>query len=100
MTGPFELRFTKVAEDQLEALRNDGHLEKKLRKVHRALGRLQTNPSHPGLNSHKYSSMAGTNGEEVWDSYVENNTPSAWRIFWHYGAGTGVITVVAITPHP
>lgn len=100
MIGPFELKFAKVAEAQLDSLGRDGHQEKKLRKVRRALGRLQIDPTHPGLRSHKYSSMSGTNGEEVWDSYVENNTPSAWRIFWHYGPGSGVITVVTITPHP
>ncbi|MET3204003.1 UNVERIFIED_ORG: hypothetical protein ABIB21_000780 [Arthrobacter sp. UYEF13] len=100
MTEPFDLRFTRVAAEQMEALAGDGHAKEKLNKVRRALGRLQTNPSHTGLNSHKYSSMSGTNGEEVWDSYVENNTPSAWRIFWHYGPGTRVITIVTITPHP
>ncbi len=100
MTEPFELKFTKVAEGQLEALSRDGHQEKKLIKVRRTLGRLQTNPMHPGLNSHKYSSMAGPNGEEVWDSYVENKTPSAWRVFWHYGPGKRVITILTITPHP
>jgi len=36
---------------------------------------------------------------------VENNTPSAWRIFWRYGPNEGekgeiaVITVVSIGPH-
>lgn len=100
MTEPFELKFTKVAKDQLESLSRDGHHEKKLSKVRRALGRLQNNPMHPGLNSHKYSSMAGPNGEEVWDSYVENKTPSAWRVFWHYGPGKRVITILTITPHP
>lgn len=100
MTEPFELKFTKVAKDQLESLSRDGHNEKKLSKVRRTLGRLQNNPMHPGLNSHKYSSMAGPNGEEVWDSYVENKTPSAWRVFWHYGPGKRVITILTITPHP
>lgn len=52
------------------------------------------------MNSHKYSELKGANNEEVWESYVENDTPSAWRVFWHYGPGQGVITVVAITPHP
>jgi len=40
---------------------------------------------------------------KVWDSYVENKTPGAWRIFWHYGpdeADQKVITILAITPHP
>lgn len=31
---------------------------------------------------------------------TQNNPPSAWRLFWHYGPGQGVITVVSITPHP
>jgi hypothetical protein len=34
---------------------------------------------------------------------VENNTPSAWRIFWRYGPDEEqqkVITVLAISPHP
>ncbi|WP_125613155.1 hypothetical protein [Specibacter cremeus] len=96
----FDLLFTPEAEAALDLLRSDGHLEKKLRKVQRALGRLQQDPRYPGLSSHKYSSLSGVNGEEVWDSYVENNTPSAWRIYWHYGPGRNVITVFAITPHP
>jgi hypothetical protein len=100
VSEPFALKFTKVAREQLDLLRNDGHLEKKHRKVQRTLGRLQIDPSHPGLNSHKYTSMAGPNGEEVWDSYVENKTPSAWRVFWHYGPGSRVITILSITPHP
>jgi hypothetical protein len=42
---------------------------------------------------------------KVWDSYVENRTPSAWRIFWHFGpdepeAQLPVITVLAMGPHP
>jgi hypothetical protein len=40
---------------------------------------------------------------KVWDSYVENRTPGAWRIFWQYGpdeAGLRVITVLYIGPHP
>jgi len=97
---PFSLVFTPEATSALEALEGDGHQEKKLKKVRRALGRLQQDPKHPGLSSHTYTSLSGVNGEAVWDSYVENNTPSAWRIFWHYGPDDGVITVLAITPHP
>jgi hypothetical protein len=44
--------------------------------------------------------LHGQNGEDVWDSYVENNVPSAWRVFWHYGPGERVITVVLIHPAP
>lgn len=61
---------------------------------------LEANPRHPGLNSHKYAELKGANGEDVWESYVENRTPSAWRVFWHYGPGKDTVTIVSITPHP
>jgi hypothetical protein len=96
----FELRFTREAAEALDALEASPHHARKLKKVRKALGLLQGDPRHPGLQSHKYSSVKGQNGEEVWDSYVENRTPSAWRIFWHYGPDPSVITVLLITPHP
>jgi hypothetical protein len=97
---PFSLRFSDEARDALSQLTSSPQHAKKLKKVRKALGRLEVDPRHPGLRSHKYSSLHGQDGEDVWDSYVENNTPSAWRIFWHYGPGASVITVVSITPHP
>ncbi|ROR80035.1 hypothetical protein SAMN06295974_1930 [Plantibacter flavus] len=95
----FELKFTREADAQVQAL-NTPAQQKKLRKVQRALARLELDPRYPSLHSHKYSSLSGSQGEEVWDSYVENHTPGAWRIFWHYGPGSNTITVVSITPHP
>ncbi|BAZ21137.1 hypothetical protein NIES4073_20150 [Kalymmatonema gypsitolerans NIES-4073] len=38
--------------------------------------------------------------QKVFEAYVENNTPSAWRIFWYYGPDQSFITVWAIAPHP
>ncbi|ROR36814.1 hypothetical protein EDF63_0946 [Curtobacterium sp. JUb34] len=95
----FTLLFTREAKSNLDSLSGASD-SVRLKKVRRALARLQQDPRYPSLNSHKYSSLKGSDDEEVWDSYVENNTPSAWRVFWHYGPGAGVITIVAITPHP
>lgn len=39
-------------------------------------------------------------GEEIFEAYIENKTPGAYRIFWYYGPDNNQITVVAITPHP
>jgi hypothetical protein len=100
MTAPFRLRFTFEARDHLEELAAQKQDNRRLRKVRNALARIQADPRHPGLQSHKYSSVRGAAGEEVWESYVENNTPSAWRIFWHYGPGEGEITIVTISKHP
>lgn len=95
----FKLRFAKVAAAQYADVESNGP-EARLKKVRKCLGLLSANPRHPGLNSHKYSDLTGANDEAVFEVYVENNTPSAWRVFWHYGPGKDVITVVAITPHP
>ena len=96
----FELLFTKRASRQLDALEADDGLAKRLKAVRKALGMLETNPRHPGLNTHKFESIKGPNGEEVFEAYAENKTPAAWRIFWMYGPGRNKITIVAITPHP
>lgn len=61
---------------------------------------METNLRHPSLNTHKYESLAEANGEEVFEAYVENKTPAAFRVFRHYGPTREVITILAITPHP
>jgi hypothetical protein len=68
--------------------------------VRKALGYLQINPCHPSLNTHKYTSLQGESGEEVFEAYAENDTPAAYRIFWNYGPGKKIITIIAITAHP
>ena len=64
------------------------------------LALMEANLRHPGLKTHKYDSLTGPNKEEVFEAYVENRTPGAFRIFWYYGPDSGVITVFTITPHP
>lgn len=96
----FELKFTDQADVDLTFLEQNSHLKKRLKAVRKALGYLETNPRHPSLNTHKYNSLQGKNGEEIFEAYAENNTPAAYRIFWHYGPGKKVITIIAITEHP
>ncbi len=96
----FELLFTDQADADLDSLEADSSLSKRLKAVKKALGLLETNPRHPGLNTHKFSSVKGPNGEEVFEAYAENKTPAAWRIFWYYGPDKKQITILAITPHP
>ena len=68
--------------------------------VLKALAYLEHNPRHPSLNTHKYHTLSHIAGEDVFEAYAENNTPAAYRIFWHYGIGKDVITIIAITAHP
>lgn len=73
---------------------------KKHRKVLKTLALMEINLRHPGLQTHKFNELSGPNDEEVFEAYVENKTPAAFRVFWYYGPGKGVITILAITPHP
>ncbi|GAA5082625.1 hypothetical protein [Nocardia iowensis] len=102
----YELRFARAAAAALQTLAERPDTATKLRKVSKALGLLQTDPLYPGLNSHRYQNFPGVEKEKIWDSYVENHTPGAWRIYWMYGPDTerdgkaiSVITVLMIGPH-
>ncbi len=63
---------------------------------------LQTNPRHPGLATHEYNSIENPYdpATKVFEAYVQNRTPGAYRIFWCYGPKKGEITIIAITSHP
>lgn len=100
----YELRFTKATAEALAVMEQRDQL--RLRRVRKTLGLLQTNPRHPGLNSHRYESFPGHPTVKVWDSYIDQGA-GAWRVFWTYGPDekrsgevVRVITVLAITPHP
>ena len=96
----FSLLQTTEAEAQFKELRKGKTLAKRFKAVSKYLRLLATNPRHPGLRTHEYSSLQGMNGEKVFEAYAENNTPGAYRVFWHYGPGKNQVTIVAITPHP
>ena len=96
----FTLLFTDQAGADLDSLEADAGLAKQLKAVRKALALLETNPRHPGLNTHKFSSLKGPGGEEVFEAYAENKTPAASRVFWYYGPDKKQITILAITPHP
>lgn len=94
----FRLLFTTEAKEALAKLQETD--SKKYQKVLKTLGLMETNLRHPSLNTHKYESLSGPNGEEIFEADVENKTPGALRVFWYYEPEQGVITILAITPHP
>ncbi|NEO69645.1 hypothetical protein [Moorena sp. SIO3H5] len=94
----FRLEFQSEAEQALVNLQKKD--PKKYKKVLKTLGLMATNLHHPSLQTHKYRSLSGPNGEDIFEAYVESRTPAAYRVFWYYGPGQGVLTVLAITSHP
>lgn len=70
------------------------------RKLAKAVKHLAANPYHPGLQSHEITDLTTRYGRKVFQSYLENNTPAAGRLFWVYGPARQQLTVVGLEPHP
>ncbi len=73
--------------------------EKLYKQFGKAMYLLSRNPRHPSLKSHEVATLSARYGIKVWESYQENNTSAATRIFWSYGPKQGQITIVGIEPH-
>jgi len=114
----FELKWTIEAEAVYLELENRAetafknrkkHKQKKsskieglFKQVYKTLQLLKTNPRHPGLHTHEYDSIEHPFDpkQKIFEAYVQNHTPSAYRIFWCYGPAQKQITIIAITSHP
>ncbi len=114
----FELKFLKSATQTYEELNQAARAtfanrqkskkakasrqEGLLKQVQKTLNLLANNPRHPGLQTHEYNVIPNPHapGEKVFEAYVQNQTPGAYRVFWCYGPGKKQLTILAITPHP
>lgn len=103
-----KLRFTPSADEQLRRIEGDPALEGVLKQVRKTLGYLETNLRAKSLQTHKHESLSIRYKREIFEAYAQQNTPAAYRVFWHYGddeidkKGNRIpyITVIAILPHP
>src|SRR5947209_7419487 len=90
-------------DDLLSRSRQDklDHSEQRFfKKLAKALKYLSENPRHNSLASHEIDHLTKRHGFKLFQSYLENNTPAAGRIFWTYGPDPGDITILAVEPHP
>ena len=103
-----ELRFTLEADKQLTIIENNPSLRGVQKQVRKTLGYLETNLRAKSLQAHEYQSLTRRYGIKVFEAYVQQNAPGAYRVFWHYGPDETskdgrripIITIIAITPHP
>src|SRR5260370_40763031 len=106
---PFTLKMLPRSAKEYEALRSQANAaatgrkargksksskaEGLFKQVNKALLFLRDNPKHRGLKSHEFHSLDhpyDKNGK-VWESYAQNETSGAYRIFWCYGPNDGEI---------
>ena len=103
-----ELRFTPVADEQYNRIKSDSAQKGVLKQVRKTIGHLETNLRAKSLQTHKYESLTRRYEKDVFEAYIQQDTPGAYRVFWHYGPDeidekgkrVPIITIVAITPHP
>ena len=102
-----KLLFTDSARTVLAGLQNNPAERAHYRQVAKTLGLLETNLRHPSLQTHKYQSRRGPNGEEILEAYAQQHTPGAYRVFFFYSPDvitkkkrTRVLMIFAIVPHP
>lgn len=95
----FKLLFSEEAKLTLLEIEKDNARKGLLKQLRKVLGFMETNLKHPSLNTHKFSDMSCKLGD-VFETYAQNNTPGAYRIFWSYGPGKRQIFILAISSHP
>jgi len=103
-----QLLFTVRADEDLRNLEQDASKKNILKAVRKILAFMENNIRHPSLQTHEFTNLKGIGGEKVFEAYVQQNTPVAYRVFWHYGPDEideggkriAIITIIAITPHP
>lgn len=93
-------QFWEELQRKVKSDKATGKDEKLYKQLGKAMRLLSENPRHPGLKSREIDSLTARYGIKVWESYLENNTPGAGRIFWVYGPDKGDITIIGLEPHP
>lgn len=96
----FKILFLLRANEHLTVIENDQSKKSVLKAVRKTLALMESNLRHPSLNTHEFKFLQGPNNEKIFEAYVQQNSPGAYRIFWYYGPRKGEITIVAIVPHP
>ena len=54
-------------------------------------------PHYPAFETHQMKILKGPDDQPMWNSYVENHTSGAWRMYWVWKGST--VYVVSIGPH-
>lgn len=90
--------------DKLQKKYRDGTIGKKDRiifeKWGKALKLLAQDPLYPSLRTHEIEELTRKYGRKVWQSYLENKTSGALRMFWVYGLDEKEITIIGLETHP
>lgn len=90
--------------DDLQGKYRSGTISKNEEKLYKKWGntlkKLAADPFYPSLQTHEIPPLTKRYGMKVWQSYLENKTSDAMRMFWVYGPDQQEITIIGLEPHP
>jgi hypothetical protein len=92
----FHLTYAVAAQKKLFELEKKHDEDHHYRAICKVLHWMKTDLHHPSLHTHK---IRGSQ-EEIFETYAENHTPGAYRIFWRYGEDRGTLCILSIEHHP
>ena len=73
-----------------------GNIKKKEEQLYKKWGKalklLSADPSYSSLQTHEIEPLSRRYGMKVWQSYLENKTSGAMRMYWVYGPDQKDIT--------
>ena len=75
-----------------------GKIKKKEEQLYKKWGKalklLSADPFYPSLQNHEIEPLSRRYGMKVWQSYLENKTSGAMRMYWIYGPDKKDITII------
>jgi hypothetical protein len=85
----FKIKWTHISEKQYNEIKNDNSKKGLFKQIKKTIKFLSINPRHQSLNTHEYETLTQQFGQKVFVAYIQNQTPSAYRLFFNYsGADT------------
>lgn len=95
----FNIEMTPVALKQFEEIKKREPRQGLLKQIKKTIKFLRENPRHPSLHTHKNQKLSNLHDLDIFQVYVQNYTPGAYRIFFIYSA-KNEITITSIEAHP
>ena len=90
--------MTPFALKQYEEIKKREPRQGLLKQIKKTIKFLRENPRHPSLHTHKNQKLSNLHKLDIFQVYVQNYTPGAYRIFFTYSA-KDEITITSIESH-
>lgn len=98
MNPPAGVEFSPDVDQWFRSAEHVPALRVKFKKAKKAVRLMRdVGPHHPGFETHAMKTLKGPDDLTIWNSYVENHTAGAWRMYWVWKGS--IVYIISIGPH-